>query len=327
MDTNHLSRTERARCLATGLCLYCGAPGHLIWVCPSRPPRPAVSTLQLEPVISTLPLLTIQLLTSCHFISIPALLDSGTSGNFISQALLKQLDLPRQRQAKLKIETIQGKPLGRGHIKFRSPPITLQVGCLHQESISFLVPGYHPGTPLAITTFPRSQMGYQRDCLSHVPVPLAPNPKLQVHSTLVESPKPQEVPMVPSEYLVFQDVFSKQAATKLPPHRPWDCAIDLLPGAVLPKGRVYPLSIPERKAMENYIKEALQQQFIRPSTSPAASSFFFVGKKDGGLRPCIDYRTLNDHTVKLPSSSLGPVRHRGTPWGPHLLKAGPAERL
>ncbi len=52
--------------------------------------------------------------------------------------------------------------------------------------------------------------------------------------------------------------------------------------------------------MEDYIKEALQQQFIRPSTSPAALSFFFVGKKDGGLRPCIDYRTLNDHTVKLP---------------------------
>ncbi len=29
--------------------------------------------------------------------------------------------------------------------------------------------------------------------------------------------------------------------------------------------------------------------YIRPSSSPAASSFFFVGKKDGELRPCIDY--------------------------------------
>ncbi|KAJ8405364.1 hypothetical protein AAFF_G00318370 [Aldrovandia affinis] len=26
--------------------------------------------------------------------------------------------------------------------------------------------------------------------------------------------------------------------------------------------------------------------------------FFFVGKKDGGLRPCIDYRGLNNITVK-----------------------------
>ncbi len=67
-----------------------------------------------------------------------------------------------------------------------------------------------------------------------------------------------------------------------------------------PQGPSLPPSIPERKAMENYIKEALRQGFIRPSTSPTASSFFFVLKKDGGLRPCIDYRALNEHTVKLP---------------------------
>lgn len=40
------------------------------------------------------------------------------------------------------------------------------------------------------------------------------------------------------------------------------------------------------------------------------AGFFFVGKKDGGLRSCIDYRGLNDITVKfrypLP---LVPVAH------------------
>ncbi|KAL0149180.1 hypothetical protein M9458_055514, partial [Cirrhinus mrigala] len=51
--------------------------------------------------------------------------------------------------------------------------------------------------------------------------------------------------------------------------------------------------------MEEYIQEALSQGYIRPSTSPAASSFFFVAKKDGGLRPCIDYRTLNQSTIKF----------------------------
>ncbi len=35
--------------------------------------------------------------------------------------------------------------------------------------------------------------------------------------------------------------------------------------------------------MEEYIEEALEQDYIRPSTSPAASSFFFVAKKDGGF--------------------------------------------
>ncbi len=121
---------------------------------------------------------------------------------------------------------------------------------------------------------------------------------LSIHSTTIESPLVEHEGEIPLEYRAFQDVFSKRLATQLPPHRPWDCAIDLLPGATLPKGRVYPLSIPEQKAMEEYIQEALQQHFIRPSTSPATSSFFFVAKKDGGLRPCIDYRHLNSQTVK-----------------------------
>ncbi|KAK3574226.1 hypothetical protein QTP86_004306 [Hemibagrus guttatus] len=51
--------------------------------------------------------------------------------------------------------------------------------------------------------------------------------------------------------------------------------------------------------MEEYIKEALAQGYIRPSTSPAASSFFFVAKQDGGLWPFIDYRALNRITVKF----------------------------
>jgi len=50
--------------------------------------------------------------------------------------------------------------------------------------------------------------------------------------------------------------------------------------------------------MKTYIEEELAKGFIRPSTSPAASGFFFK-KKDGGLRPCIDYRGLNDITIKF----------------------------
>ncbi|KAK3530649.1 hypothetical protein QTP86_030915, partial [Hemibagrus guttatus] len=52
--------------------------------------------------------------------------------------------------------------------------------------------------------------------------------------------------------------------------------------------------------MEDYIEGALAAGHIRPSTSPAAAGFFFVEKKDGGLRPCIDYRGLNAITVRYP---------------------------
>ncbi|KAI7789601.1 putative retrotransposon-like protein 1-like [Triplophysa rosa] len=120
---------------------------------------------------------------------------------------------------------------------------------------------------------------------------------MEMNSTAVESPEPVRQAIIPHEYRAFQDVFSKRLATELPPHRPWDCAIELLPGAIMPKGHIYPLSILEKKATEEYVTETMQQDFIQPSTSPAASSF--VGKKDRGLRPCIDYRTLNAHTKRL----------------------------
>lgn len=37
---------------------------------------------------------------------------------------------------------------------------------------------------------------------------------------------------------------------------------------------------------------------IWPSTSLAGSGFFFVGKKDSSLRPCIDYHGLNNIMLK-----------------------------
>ncbi|KAK3547963.1 hypothetical protein QTP70_001627 [Hemibagrus guttatus] len=46
--------------------------------------------------------------------------------------------------------------------------------------------------------------------------------------------------------------------------------------------------------MEEYITPDV------PSTSPAADGFFFVGKKDEGLQPCIDYMGLNVITVRYP---------------------------
>lgn len=51
--------------------------------------------------------------------------------------------------------------------------------------------------------------------------------------------------------------------------------------------------------MECYIEEELNKGFIHPSTSPASEGFFFVAKKDGGLCLCIDYRGLNEITVKF----------------------------
>ncbi|KAK3513976.1 hypothetical protein QTP70_000703, partial [Hemibagrus guttatus] len=105
---------------------------------------------------------------------------------------------------------------------------------------------------------------------------------------------------LPHPYTDFVEVFSEEGAARLPSHQVWDCAIDLLPNTSLPKGWIYPLSLLESKAIEDYIETSLAAGHIRPSTSPAVAGFFFVGKRDGGLWPCIDYRGLNGITVRYP---------------------------
>ena len=46
------------------------------------------------------------------------------------------------------------------------------------------------------------------------------------------------------------------------------------------------------------MQELLDKGFIRPSASPWGAPVLFVKKKDGTLRLCIDYRQLNQVTVK-----------------------------
>lgn len=98
---------------------------------------------------------------------------------------------------------------------------------------------------------------------------------------------------VPSVYHDPGNVFIKQCALSLQPHRPDDCTIDLLPGAPLPTSRLSNPSRPEREAMEKYIHDSLATGLIRLSSPPVGAGIIFVETKDHSLRPCIDYRGLN----------------------------------
>ena len=74
----------------------------------------------------------------------------------------------------------------------------------------------------------------------------------------------------------------------------------------------------ELKAVREYIKENTQKGYIRPSTSPAGYPVLFVPKKDGSLRLCVDYRQLNNITIKnryaLPLISELQDRVQGAQW-------------
>lgn len=111
--------------------------------------------------------------------------------------------------------------------------------------------------------------------------------------------------MLPEVYLHLKEILSKTRATSLPPHHPYYCAIDLLPGTPPPKGQLYSPSGPKRKTMDKYIHGA-HSGIICPSSSLA-----------GPLWPCIDYHGLKSIMVKnrdhLPLISLGVAEGRKGP--------------
>ena len=93
-------------------------------------------------------------------------------------------------------------------------------------------------------------------------------------------------------------VFSKAGTTVLLSHRPYNFAINLLPGTLPPKRQLYSMSEPERKAMPEYIQKSQVAGIIRLLSSPAGAGFIFMEKKDMSLRPCIDFQDLNNIMVK-----------------------------
>lgn len=59
-------------------------------------------------------------------------------------------------------------------------------------------------------------------------------------------------------YHDLKEAFNKTKAMSLPPHRLFNCAIDLLPGAPVPKGHLYSITGPERAAMDEYLALSLK---------------------------------------------------------------------
>nr|GFC85865.1 putative reverse transcriptase domain-containing protein [Tanacetum cinerariifolium] len=84
----------------------------------------------------------------------------------------------------------------------------------------------------------------------------------------------------------------------LPPIRPVEFQIDLVPGTALVARAPYRLAPSEMKELAKQLKELSHKDFIRPSSSPWGAPVLFVKKKDESFRMCIDYQELNKLTVK-----------------------------
>jgi hypothetical protein len=95
----------------------------------------------------------------------------------------------------------------------------------------------------------------------------------------------------------YPDVFPEELPGMSPDHD-IEFLIELLPGTPPISKRPYRMPVNELVEHKKQIVELQAKGFIRPSSSPWGAPVLFVEKKDGTQCMCIDYRSLNEVTIK-----------------------------
>jgi hypothetical protein len=95
----------------------------------------------------------------------------------------------------------------------------------------------------------------------------------------------------------FMDVFPEELPG-MPPEREVEFYIDLIPGTAPIAKRPYRMAPTELAELKLQIPDLQQKGYILPSSSPWGAPVLFVTKKDGSMSMCIDYRSLNEVTIK-----------------------------
>jgi hypothetical protein len=102
------------------------------------------------------------------------------------------------------------------------------------------------------------------------------------------------------EILVVQeypDVFPEELSG-MPSDRDIEFLIELLPATPPISKRPYRMPVNELVELKKQLAELQSKGFIRPSSSPWGALVLFVEKKYGTKRMCVDYRSLNEVTIK-----------------------------
>lgn len=220
-------------------------------------------------------LLSATLINNNRSIPLYVLIDSGCEQNLIDSTFVQQMSLETvPLTVPLCVLALDGKALSK--ITPKTKPVHLIISDNHRELISFF--GFPSANSPIILCFQWLQEhnshinwsdmhieSWSTQCHSsclHSAVPPGPSP------ADLQAADPPDLSFIPAVYHDLSPVFSKTKALSLPPHHPYDCAIDLLPGGPLPTSHLYNISQPERETMERYIKDFLAAGIIRPSSPP-----------------------------------------------------------
>src|SRR6266571_3287704 len=166
------------------------------------------------------------------------------------------------------------------------PQFTWRNGVIHENELPIILRSVNPSIPGKNPIIAQIKGDSQSRATTSTELAI----KAQQYTKKVE---------VPTEYQQFAKIFSEQESKRFPPKRAWDHAIEFkkdAPDAI--DCKVYPMNRIEDEAVRKFLHDELEKGYIRESKSPYVSSFFFVRKKDGKMRPVQDYRKINAITIR-----------------------------
>jgi len=104
---------------------------------------------------------------------------------------------------------------------------------------------------------------------------------------------------ISKKYQKYKILFEKESDQEtLLKHQSWDYEIKLINDKKLTKQFIYSLSTEKLDALWQYLKENMQKEFIRKLQSSTEYSILFVSKLNESLKLYVDYRALNNITIK-----------------------------
>ncbi|PNX94328.1 Ty3/gypsy retrotransposon protein, partial [Trifolium pratense] len=269
---------------------------------------------------------TLRVMGQIHNKPVAILIDSGSTHNFLQDRVARQLGLSTEEAHSFKVLVGNGEVL---NCTSMCPQTTLLLGS-HEFSVDlFILPLSGAELVLGVqwlktlgpivTDYDKLTMSFfsEGQQIHLKGVPKANPEEANIHQLqrlvstnaidtllnlqLIQPEEPSNSNPHPDERInklltKFSTIF--KTPTHLPPQRPVDHKIPLLPNTNPVNVRPYRYPQFQKKEIETQIREMLANGLIQHSSSAFSSPVLLVRKKDGTWRFCVDYRALNAVTSK-----------------------------